>query len=76
MWESRWPPDYKNEEQMQNRCKCSGFDIDTDIDEQQLIDVNPISRVVLLDITGFTSDQRAEERKFRVLMADKTSVRE
>ena len=61
MWESRWPPVYKNEEQMQNRCKCSGFDIDTDIDEQQLIDVNPISRVVLLNITGFTSDQSFEE---------------
>ena len=45
---------------MQNRCKCSGFDIDTDIDEQQLIDVNPISRVVLLNITGFTSDQSFE----------------
>ena len=58
---------------MQNRCKCSGFDIDTDIDEQQLIDVNPISRVVLLNITGFTSDQ-SFEKIFRVLMADKASV--
>ncbi len=46
---------------MQNRCKCSGFDIDTDIDEQQLIEVNPISREVLLNITGFTSDQSFEE---------------
>ena len=30
--------------------------IDTGTDEQQLIAANPISREVLLEITGFTSD--------------------
>ena len=32
------------------------FRIDTGTDEQQLIAANPISREVLLEITGFTSD--------------------
>ena len=32
------------------------FRIDTGKDEQQLITANPISRAVLLEITGFTSD--------------------
>ena len=32
------------------------FRIDTGADEQQLIAANPISREVLLEITGFTSD--------------------
>ena len=32
------------------------FRIDTGKDEQQLITANPISREVLLEITGFTSD--------------------
>ncbi len=35
--------------------------IDTGKDEQQLINANPISRGSAVKITGFTSDQRAEE---------------
>ena len=57
VWESRWLPELKKEK---SRCGTAvnvrDNEIDTGKDEQQLIAANPISREVLLEITGFTSD--------------------
>ena len=54
VWESRWPPKLKKEKT--DTEPLWKFRIDTGADEQQLIAANPISREVLLEITGFTSD--------------------
>ena len=54
VWESRWPPKLKKEKT--DTEPLWKFRIDTGTDEQQLIAANPISREVLLEITGFTSD--------------------
>ena len=54
VWESRWPPKLKKEKM--DTEPLWKFRIDTGTDEQQLIAANPISREVLLEITGFTSD--------------------
>ena len=54
VWESRWPPKQKKEKT--DTEPLWKFRIDTGTDEQQLIAANPISREVLLEITGFTSD--------------------
>ena len=54
VWESRWPQKLKKEKT--DTEPLWKFRIDTGTDEQQLIAANPISREVLLEITGFTSD--------------------
>ena len=54
VWESRWPPKLKKKKT--DTEPLWKFRIDTGTDEQQLIAANPISREVLLEITGFTSD--------------------
>ena len=54
VWESRGPPKLKKEKT--DTEPLWKFRIDTGTDEQQLIAANPISREVLLEITGFTSD--------------------
>ena len=54
VWESRRPPKLKKEKT--DTEPLWKFRIDTGTDEQQLIAANPISREVLLEITGFTSD--------------------
>ena len=50
VWESRWPPKQKKEKT--DTEPLWKFRIDTGKDEQQLITANPISREVLLEITG------------------------
>ena len=56
VWESRWPPNLKKKRDRTCRKTGKSLGIDTGTDEQQLIAANPISRAVLLEITGFTSD--------------------
>ena len=47
MWESRWLPEFEKKSRCGIAANVREIQIDTGMDEQQLINANPISRAVL-----------------------------
>ena len=66
MWESRWPPNKKriaSRKKARGSTGAKGIQIDTGRDRQPPVSANPVSRAVLLEIAGFSSDQRVEKEE-------------
>ena len=82
VWESRWMPDPLKKNREKFYYNKTGIDIQNPVTPERSYEIpfelkrsvpTHISREVLLHITGFTSDQRIEQ-KFSFLMTDKASV--
>ena len=82
VWESRWMPDPLKKNREKFYYNKTGIDIQNPVTPERSYEIpfelkrsvpTHISRDVLLHITGFTSDQRIEQ-KFSFLMTDKASV--
>ena len=83
VWESRWMPDPLKKNREKFYYNKTGIDIQNPVTPERSYEIpfelkrsvpTHISREVLLHITGFTSDQRIEQ-KFSFLMTDKASVK-
>ena len=82
VWKSRWMPDPLKKNREKFYYNKTGIDIQNPVTPERSYEIpfelkrsvpTHISREVLLHITGFTSDQRIEQ-KFSFLMTDKASV--
>ena len=82
VWESRWMTDPLKKNREKFYYNKTGIDIQNPVTPERSYEIpfelkrsvpTHISREVLLHITGFTSDQRIEQ-KFSFLMTDKASV--